>query len=371
MPIQNRLAALRQSRGVSAAALAARAGVTRQTIYAIEAGSYVPNTVVALRLAREFEVAVEDLFSLDETPPRQRETIEAEILTRSPVDEDAAVRVAKVGGNWICTPVEPVPVYLTPADGTIKRTRKSGRAAVHLSDPVESVERRLVIAGCDPGIGLLSSLAERSSGVEVVTVPASSRRALQWLKQGKIHVAGSHLEDAASGDFNVPQIRRLMPDEDVTVVTFARWQEGFVVARKNPLGIRTAADLAARNVRIVNREPGAGSRLLLDELLRTAGLPAAGVRGYETLAAGHLDAARWVASGLADCCVATASAARAFGLDFVPLREERFDLAVRRECLQLPAVRGLLDTLQLAALRRKLQDLAGYDTSGTGSVVWG
>jgi putative molybdopterin biosynthesis protein len=371
MPIQNRLAAVRQARGVAAAALAQRVGVTRQTIYAIEAGSYVPNTVVALRLAREFEVAVEDLFSLDEAAASERESIEAEMLTGSSVEDDAAVRVAKVGGNWICTPVEPVPFYLGPADGTAVRARKSGLAAVNLVAPVEPMERRLVIAGCDPGMGLLSSITERAAGIEVITIPASSRRALQWLKQGKVHVAGSHLEDAASGDFNVPQIRRLMPDEDLTVVTFARWQEGFVVARKNPLGIRTAADLADRRVRVVNREPGAGSRLLLDELLRKSGVPSTGVRGYEKLAAGHLDAARWVASGLADCCVATASAARAFGLDFIPLREERFDLALRRESLQLPVVRGLMETLQLAALRRKLQEFAGYDTSGTGSVVLG
>jgi molybdate-binding protein len=278
--------------------------------------------------------------------------------------------LAHLKDRWIATPVGSVPYYLPEADGVVARARKgSSQVAVQLIGGTESMSKRLILAGCDPAISLLARMAERLSGVEIVTVPASSRRSLDWLKQGLVHIAGSHLEDPGSGDFNVPHLRRLMPNEDLAVVTFARWEEGFVVARGNPLGIRSAADLVQPRVRLINRERGSGSRTLLDSLLREAGVPARKVVGYEEVAAGHLDAAHSVASGAADCCLATPSAARAFRLDFVPLHEERFDFAIRREFLDLPAVRAILDVLQRSALRRKLESLAGYDTSETGRLV--
>lgn len=370
MTVANRLAALRQERGVAAADLARRVGVSRQTIYAIESGSYVPNTVVALRLARELEVTVEQLFSLD--PPQQAgaETIKATLLDPGPVESGHPVLLAPVKNRWVASPVQNRPYYLPEADGLIAGTRTgSAEAAIRLIGSPEPLGKRLFIAGCDPALGLLARMAERLAGVEIVAVPAPSRRALEWLRKGLVHIAGSHLEDPESGEFNLPYLRRLMPREDLAVLTFARWEEGFVVARGNPLGIRKAADLANRKVRLINREEGSGSRALLESMLRTAGIEAGRIRGFGEVATGHLDAAQAVARGAADCCIATSSAARAFGLEFVPLHAERFDFAVRRELLDLPAVRSLLDVLQRAALRRKLESLAGYDTSETGRLV--
>lgn len=370
MSVESRLSSVRQVRGISAAELAKRVGVSRQTIYAIESGSYVPNTAVALRLARELEVPVEDLFALAEPTQRRPETMKATMLSSAPAPSGRPVRLSKVKEEWICAPAESIPYYLPEADGIVTQARKgSDQATIHMLGADEPIDKRLVIAGCDPAIGLLTRMAERLAGVEIVAVPASSRRALEWLKQGKVHIAGSHLEDPQSGEFNVPYLRKLMPSEDLTVVTFARWEEGFVVARGNPRGIREASDLARPKVRLVNRETGSGSRALLDTLLRDAGMPSAKVRGYDQVACGHLAAAYAVFTGETDCCVATPSAARAFGLEFVPLRGERFDFSVRREFVDLPAVRSLLDVLQRASLRRKLETLAGYDTSQTGRMV--
>lgn len=370
MIVESRLSSIRQSRGIAAADLAKRVGVSRQTIYAIEAGSYVPNTTVALQLARELEVSVEDLFSLrkQEDPPQQQ--VQATLLSPSERSTARPVVLAWLKERWVAAPAESVPYYLPDADGILTRSRKgASEASVQLIGSPETLSKRLFIAGCDPAIGFLARMAERVSGVEIVTVPASSRRALDWLKRGLVHIAGSHLEDPASGEYNVPYLRRLIPKDEVSVVTFARWDEGFVVARGNPLGIRQAADLARPKVRLVNRESGSGSRALLDALLSKAGIRADKIPGYDRVAAGHLDAAHAVATGSADCCLATLSAARAFGLDFIPLHRERFDFAVRREFIDLPAVRGILDVLQRAALRRKLESLAGYDTSETGRVV--
>lgn len=187
--------------------------------------------------------------------------------------------------------------------------------------------------------------------------------------EGKVHIAGSHLEDQKTGEFNIPFIRKQFPGEEFTVVTFARWEEGFVVAPGNPKAIRKAEDLARRGVRFANREPGSGSRALLDKLLEKAGVDAHKVAGYDRVAFGHLAAAYCVLTGDADACLATRSAAQTFRLDFVPLHSERYDLVMRRRTADLPGVKAFLDVLQRSTLRRKLEVLAGYDTTQTGSVV--
>lgn len=370
MSVESRLSMIRRSRGIRAAELARRVGVSRQTIYAIESGNYVPNTALALRLARELEVTVEDLFSLGEAAPPAATMVRATLLRSPHQERNRLVKLARVGDRWVAAAVERVPAYLPDVEGIVSRAPKGASpAVVELFSSPESFGKRLLIAGCDPALGLLARMTEKIAGFEIVTVPASSRRSIEWLKRGLVHIAGSHLEDPETGKFNVPFLRRLMPQEDLVVVTFARWEEGFVVARGNPLGIREIADLVHPKVRLINREVGSGSRAVLDSLLKKEGIASRQVRGYDQIASGHLDAALRIASGAADCCIATPSAARAFGLDFVPIHAERFDFALRRELLDLPAVQGLLDVLQRATLRRKLESLAGYDVSETGRIL--
>ena len=164
-------------------------------------------------------------------------------------------------------------------------------------------------------------------------------------------------------------IRKQFPGEEFSVVTFARWEEGLILTAGNPKSIRKIEDLARKNVRFVNREPGSGSRGLLDKLLEKGGMDAQKVQGYDRIAFGHLAAAYCVLSRDADACLATRSAAQTFGLDFIPLRSERYDLVMRKRTADLPAVKAFLDVLQRATLRRKLEVLAGYDTTETGTLV--
>src|SRR6185436_18471694 len=174
------------------------------------------------------------------------------------------------------------PYFLPEADGIVTdRTR----VAVFPSDG--SPRKRIVLAGCDPATSLLAAMVERGSGVEVIHAPASSELALRWLKEEKVHIAGSHLEDPRTAEFNVSFIRREFGREEIGVVTFAEWEEGFVVARGNPKSIRTVDDLTRKNVMFINRQPGSGSRLLMDKLLREAGVGNASVQGYGRVAAGH------------------------------------------------------------------------------------
>ncbi|MBI4890630.1 MAG: helix-turn-helix domain-containing protein [Acidobacteria bacterium] len=368
--IENRLAQIRKSRGLAAAELARRVNVNRQTIYAIEAGTYVPNTEVALHLARELEVAIDDLFSLRAAAATVPELLTAEVLSAAPPAAGQPVRICQVGTKWVSVPVSATPSYLPEADGVIRRTSRTGsRADLVVVAKEDAAHKRLVLAGCDPAARLLANMVERVAGIEIISAAASSKLALAWLKEGQVHIAGSHLEDPATGEFNVPFVREMFAGEEMILVTFANWEEGFAVASGNPKQIRAAADLAKRNVRLINRERGAAIRTLLDRLLAEAGLAPSSIRGYHSEAFGHLAAAYAVADGQADVCLVTRSAALTFGLDFLPLHHARYDFVLRKRTLDLPAAKAFLDVLQRATLRRKLELLAGYDTSQTGTVI--
>lgn len=369
-PVRNCVAAIRKSRGFSASELAKRVGVIRQTIYAIEAGSYVPNTEVALRLSRVLETPIDSLFQLD-TPDQTSDANEftTDFLSVEEPLKGQAVRTARVGSSWVSVPVSAAPYLLPEADGVVTGVKKKkNRTTVHEFFIDAPVAKRLVLAGCDPAANLLAHMVERIGGIEVVHAPAASQLALDWLRSGKIHVAGSHLEDPKTGEFNLPFVRRQFTKHEMVLVTFAEWEAGLVVASGNPRKIRVVEDLPHKKVRFINREPGSGSRALLDNLLEKAGLSSDMISGYEDIAAGHLAAAYAVFAGNADCCIATQSSARAYRLDFIPLHRERYDFVLHKDTLELPQTQTFLDVLQRATLRRKLETLAGYDTSKTGTT---
>jgi molybdate-binding protein len=339
--------------------------VSRQTIYSIEDGSYVPNTTVSLQLSRALEVGVEEIFFLLEE--KQTETLRAELLSDIQTDESRFVRVCSVNGRSVAVPASFLPAYLPTADGIIESRRKR-TVSVKTAAGFAENGKRLLLAGCDPALSFLTD-ALHSSGIEIISVPCSSRRALQWLRQGMVHAAGSHLLDRSTGVYNVPIVRRLLPKAAVQVVTFAIWEQGLVIRCGNPKSIRTLAELGSRGVTIINRERGSGSRDLLDTELRRLSIRPAQISGYNSIAEGHLAAAYAVAAGTADCCIAPRSAALCFGLDFIPVAVERFDLTFAESALELPAAKALLDLLNRSTLRKKLQCIAGYDTTHTGEIL--
>ena len=341
-------------------------GVTRQTIYAIEDGRFIPNTTVSLQLARALEVSVEELFSLAEK--EGTEEISADLLeydkTANPGE---LVQICRVKNRMIAVPIPLLPAYLPPVHGLIE-SRKNRRVLIKSATALLEGGKRLLVAGCDPALSLLHELLSPSH-IEILCVSCSSSWALRWLKKGKVHAAGLHLLDRSTGDYNLPVIRRVLPKASVRVVTFAAWEQGLVVRSGNPKSIRSLADLSGNHVRVMNRERGSGSRDLLDRGLRQLGIPSEQIRGYNSIAQGHLAAAYAVATGVADCCIAPRSAARCFGLDFIPLALERFDLSFMRATLELPAAKAVLDLLNRSTLRKKLQCIAGYDTAHTGEIL--
>ena len=373
MNIENLLSQIRHKRGYSAAGLASKVGVSRQTIYAMEAGSYVPNTLVALRLARVLEVPVEELFRLEDTSPPPSVTREVDLLPGGQtVEPGLPVQICQVDRRTVGVSPSPVAWYLPPADAVVIESAEKGpdhsRARVQMFQDMEQFGNRLLMAGCDPAMSVLARHLQKAN-MELVLAHRNSSEALELLRNGCVHIAGSHLRDETTGESNLAQVRKLFPRGTAVVFAFAVWEEGIVVAKGNPKAVLEIADFARKGVALVNREPGSGSRSLLDSSLKRLGIASSKVKGYKQVAHGHLPAAWQVRTGHADCCVATRAAARVFGLDFVPLVSERYDLVIRKQHIALPAVQLLLDTLNRTAFRRELEGLGGYDTSGAGKQM--
>jgi molybdate-binding protein/DNA-binding XRE family transcriptional regulator len=368
--IDNRLSEIRSSRGLPAAQLAALVGVRRQTIYAIEAGTYLPNTELALKLALVLSTSVNRLFSLPSARQPTGDAMATEVIGRIETQPGSLVRMCRVGERWIGIPVSAAPYYFPVADGIVTRSQNSGsHARVTLVERRQENEQRLVIAGCDPAALMLARLVEQATGVRIVPAAASSRLALQLLRDDNVHIAGSHLEDTETGEFNLPFVRDHLPLERASVITLGRWEAGLVVAAGNPKAIRNVTDLVRPAVTFVNREAGSGSRVLLAKLLKEAGITLQSLRGSAWTADGHLAAAYRVACGDADVCLATRSAARSFGLGFVPIQAERYDFVIPHRSWELPMVQTFLDVLQTASIRRQFAALTTYDTADMGRQV--
>jgi molybdate-binding protein/DNA-binding XRE family transcriptional regulator len=365
MDVQNNLTELRQKRGISAAKLAAAVGVSRQTIYAIESGKYVPNAVVVLKLADVLGVAVEELFRLQSSLPPTARMEEVELLSKDwSARAGQPVALCRVNGRLIGAPPEAGTWSLPEADGVlvnlVGRSKAPSKACVEVLGENQKFDDRVLMAGCDPGASVLVRHLRRQ-GVELVVSYQNSSRSLELLKKGLIHIAGTHIRAGQTGESNLPKIHKMFGEDEVAVFSFALWEEGIAVAPGNPKEIRGIDDLVRPDVRISNREVGAGSRVLLDSLLAQAGITGNLVSGYDKIALGHLPSARQVQMGRADCCMNTSAAARVFGLDLVPLVSKRYDLVLYKKYLRLPQVQAVLETLARASFRHELESLGGYE----------
>lgn len=383
VPVENRLRVLRQARGLSQVALAERTGVTRQAIYAIEMNEYLPSTGVALRLADTLACRVEDLFSLASAGT----TVQGELVgsprpasgPRAGERAGTRVKVARIGARLVVRPVAALGDVLNftiGADGLlagpVSSSRTGGnRVTVRLLRDRRAIEEEVVVAGCDPSIFLIGQhLGPRRSLTEVVAWSMGSGAALNALRRGEVHVAGLHVVDAKSGEYNLPYLRRHWRGPEIKVITFASWQQGIMVQPGNPKRIRTVEDFARRDVSIVNREEGAGARLLLDERLAAAGMRAGRVRGYRQMVSSHIEVARMVAERRVDAGLGIEAAARLTGLDFIPIQTERYDLVIPAAFLQSHAgLSRFLDAIVTGSFRAELQALGGYDTRETGRAV--
>lgn len=356
----NRVREQREARHLTQVVLAERAGLSRQSVSAIEAGRATPAVDVALRLARALDCQVEDLFG---DPPAR-----AALMTdvEGPVSPGRAA-LARVGGRWVSYPLLGESAALA-ADGIVTESTRAHATVEPLRAHSELLDN-VVLMGCATGLGLLTDrLNARSGAGRFLWLPRSSTAALRALGAQRTHLAGVHLVDGRTGEANVSDVRRVVGSEPIALVTLARWDAGLVVRASDRSPVRAPADLGRPGLRVVGRERGAGAQRLLLRTLRAHGIPLSVGQRPALVAAGHMDVARAVAMGAADVGVATRDAALALGLGFVPLAVERYDLAVPRSALEDPRLGRLFDMLSSGTFRRDLAAL-GYDVTDAGDFV--
>jgi len=371
--IQNNLAQLRTKRGLGAAQLAAKVGISRQTVYAIEAGTYVPNTAVSLKLARVLDASVEEIFQIEPEQKEAEDIVEAIVLGKlESMAPGQPLRLCFVDKLLVAVPTESEGLGLQPSDavllGPIPDAKRNANAKIQILGDEWKKPNRILISGCDPSASILARSMQQQ-GCELVIVYENSSRSLELLRDKMVHIAGTHLWNKTSDKTDLLPITKMFGRNSVTVISYAIWQEGLITALGNPKKLTSISDLARRDVQITNREPGAGCRHLLDDLLREHGIPVAKVKGYDRVTQGHLPAARLVRSGEVDCCISTQPVARALGLHFIPLAQKPYRLVIRRTHLNLPPVQALIETLGRASFRREVEACTGYNLHTAGERV--
>ncbi len=304
-------------------------------------------------------------------------------LTRkmtSPAGDDDFVRVAvgRVGERTLAAPLQRgsgVITSLVRADGIVivpsgsQGVPAGEEVSVRLYRSPADIERTIFAIGShdltlDVLAQFLSARDRRFASANV-----GSLGGLVALRRGEAHLAGSHLLDPESGEYNLKYIRQYLPGVPVRVIALVGREQGLMVAAGNPKGIRSLQDLARPGVSFINRQRGAGTRVLLDYHLYQLGIAADAIRGYSQEEFTHLAVAAAIASGRADCGLGIAAAAQALDLDFVPLFQERYDLVIPQVYADSDLLAPLFDVLDDPDFQQTVAGLPGYDISVMGNVI--
>jgi len=314
--------------------------------------------------------------------PLELPTEEARLTRKitSPAGDDDFVRVAagRVGGTLLAAPLSRgagVITSLVQADGLVllpsgvQGMEAGGKVQVRLYRTQSELERTIFCIGSHDLILDLMAQFLTESDRRLVSANAGSQGGLISVTRGEAHMAGTHLLDPDTGEYNISYIRRFVPDVPVKLVTLAGREQGLVVRRGNPKAVHNLHDLTRSDVQFINRQRGSGTRVLLDYHLGQMGISSDAIHGYQQEEYTHLGVAAAVASGRATCGLVIAAAAQALDLDFVPLFQERYDLVFPQEYANSPLLAPLFDLLAAPRFRTAISKLAGYDTTQTGNVI--
>ncbi len=306
-------------------------------------------------------------------------TLTRKVMSHTGDDDFVRVSVGEVGENVMVTPISRgagVITSLVRADGILKIPRFSegqnagDRVTVRLYRRPNELQRTVVAIGShDLTIDLLAQfLAERQGGFRLMSANVGSLGGLIALRRGEAHLAGSHLLDPETGVYNDSYIKRYVADRDIILLTLVGRQQGWIVPAGNPNGLSGWADIANQDLQFVNRQRGAGTRVLLDYELQQRDIDPSHIEGYDREEYTHLAVAAAVASGVADVGLGIMGAARALGLGFVPLASERYELVIPQEFYDGSVLQPLLDTIKDDQFKTAVDDLQGYDTSIMGQI---
>jgi putative molybdopterin biosynthesis protein len=312
--------------------------------------------------------------------PRARARIARKLASSMGMDDWVRVRLGRVGGDLVATPLPRgagVLTSLVRADGLL--VVPAGLEGHHAGEQVDvtllrgvgEIERTIVAVGShDLVLDLAASeLRAADPGVTLASSNVGSLGGLVALRDGLCHLAGSHLLDPATGEYTLPYVDRVLGERDVAIVRLVHRDQGLIVARGNPLGIAGIDDLARPDVRYVNRQRGAGTRVLLDHELGLRGIAPEAVSGYAREEHTHLAVAAAVAAGRADAGLGIMAAARAFHLDFVPVTREPYDLVLAADTLEDPLTAPLWALLAQPAFRVAVEALGGYGSQEMGRRI--
>jgi putative molybdopterin biosynthesis protein len=316
-------------------------------------------------------------------PPRNLAAILARPLSsRLGVEEFIRVKLGKVGQVMVATPAgrgAGAVMSLVQADGFLRVPANSEglgageKVRIQLLRDEYEIENTLVFIGSHDNIlDVLANLLHRlRPACRLSSAHVGSMGGIMAIKRGEAHLAGTHLLDAETGQYNISYIRKFLPRLPLQLVNLAYREQGFLVAKNNPLGIKSFQDLTRQNVRFINRQRGAGTRLLTDLHLRKAGIPVDAVNGYDREEYTHMNIASAVASNSADTGLGIRAAARALDLGFIPVAEERYDLILPVTFLDDPKVIAMLRTIrQNNEFRQTVEALGGYDLRDSGRVIY-
>ena len=315
-------------------------------------------------------------------PHRERQTIQA-VMTRkvhSSLGDDEYLRVTlgKVGDRVVAAPLSRgagVITSLVRADGIVRipsgvqGLQAGEQVNVHLYRPSLDIEHTILIQGShDLTIDLIAQYLSYR-GARLSSANLGSLGGLIALKRQESHLAGSHLLDPETGEYNISYIKEYLPDVPVIVVALIFREQGLMLPKGNPKAIRNLSDLTREDVIFINRQRGAGTRVLLDYHLKDMGISNETIRGYEREEFTHLAVAAAVSSGLADCGLGIHAAAAALGLDFLGLFQERYDLVIPKTHYESSLLTPLLEILKDQDFRQAVDVLPGYDTSIMGEII--
>lgn len=303
------------------------------------------------------------------------------IVSPMGVEEFVRVKLGQVGDKVIATPISRgagVIMSLIRADGILRVPRlsegfnASEKVSVELLRPLEEVRETTVIIGShDIALDVLANfLRVIHPEASLSSAHVGSLGGLTALKRGEAHCAGTHLLDEETGDYNVYYIKRLLPERKMVLVNLVYREQGLIVARGNPKGIRGVQDLAGEGISYINRQRGAGTRILLDFKLKELGIDPQNIQGYEREEYTHMAVAAAVSSGSADAGMGIRAAARALDLDFIGVVEERYDLCVPAEYMDTPYIARLMEVLRMEEFKAAVKDLGGYDLRDCGKIMW-
>ncbi|HDZ62441.1 MAG TPA: molybdopterin biosynthesis protein, partial [Nitrospirae bacterium] len=298
------------------------------------------------------------------------------------IEEFLRVIVGKVGDSIMASPVSRgagMLMSLVRADGFVRVPAMSeGLAAgseveVTLIKPVDSLRNTIVCIGShDNVLDLLANfLKRRYPKYSLSSAHVGSMGGLVALKRGEAHIAGTHLLDERTGEYNVPFLKRLLPGEKITLINLAYRQQGLFVLKGNPKKIKGFKDLLRNDITFINRQTGSGTRLLTDKYLKDLGIDPEQIKGYNSEEYTHMTVASAVLNGMADTGLGILAASRALGLDFIPVVKERYDIAIPDGFIKLEMIQKMIDIIRNdVEFRNAVTELGGYDLSESGKIVY-